>query len=224
MNYSINRRFIVRFTVGIVVAALSAAAIVGLSGGSDHQKSSSQLRRDNRAVTATKEKAQAPTLDPTTEIAKINEEKSSTVATQASDGSSAKAPAAPAAAVAPVTPPAAVAPVAPPAAVAPVAPPAAVAPVGDHTGPTFGGVGAGCGVKTIFSITVSDPSGVAAVWGNYYNDAGVKTGFTMGPGQNGYWVVSIFDTDLDGFDSIYVGASDSAGNSAFTRVNGLCQV
>ncbi len=206
MNYSINRRFIVRFTVGIVVAALSAAAIVGLSGGSDHQKSSSQLRRDNRAVTATKEKAQAPTLDPTTEIAKINEEKSSTVATQASDGSSAKAPAAPAAAVAPV---------APPAAVAPVAPPAAVAPVGDHTGPTFGGVGAGCGVKTIFSITVSDPSGVAAVWGNYYNDAGVKTGFTMGPGQNGYWVVSIFDTDLDGFDSIYVGASDSAGNSAF---------
>jgi hypothetical protein len=215
MNYSINRRFIVRFTVGIVVAALSAAAIVGLSGGSDHQKSSSQLRRDNRAVTATKEKAQAPTLDPTTEIAKINEEKSSTVATQASDGSSAKAPAAPAAAVAPV---------APPAAVAPVAPPAAVAPVGDHTGPTFGGVGAGCGVKTIFSITVSDPSGVAAVWGNYYNDAGVKTGFTMGPGQNGYWVVSIFDTDLDGFDSIYVGASDSAGNSAFTRVNGLCQV
>ena len=216
MNYSINRRFIVRFTVGIVVAALSAAAIVGLSGGSDHQKSSSQLRRDNRAVTATKEKAQAPTLDPTTEIAKINEEKSSTVATQASDGSSAKAPAAPAAAVAPVTPPAAVAPVA--------APPAAVAPVGDHTGPTFGGVGAGCGVKTIFSITVSDPSGVAAVWGNYYNDAGVKTGFTMGPGQNGYWVVSIFDTDLDGFDSIYVGASDSAGNSAFTRVNGLCQV
>lgn len=215
MNYSINRRFIVRFTVGIVVAALSAAAIVGLSGGSDHQKSSSQLRRDNRAVTATKEKAQAPTLDPTTEIAKINEEKSSTVATQASDGSSAKAPAAPAAAVAPV---------APPAAVAPVAPPAAVAPVGDHTGPTFGGVGAGCGVKTIFSITVSDPSGVAAVWGNYYNDAGVKTGFTMGPGQNGYWVVSIFDTDLDGFDSIYVGARDSAGNSAFTRVNGLCQV
>ncbi len=215
MNYSINRRFIVRFTVGIVVAALSAAAIVGLSGGSDHQKSSSQLRRDNRAVTATKEKAQAPTLDPTTEIAKINEEKSSTVAAQASDGSSAKAPAAPAAAVAPV---------APPAAVAPVAPPAAVAPVGDHTGPTFGGVGAGCGVKTIFSITVSDPSGVAAVWGNYYNDAGVKTGFTMGPGQNGYWVVSIFDTDLDGFDSIYVGASDSAGNSAFTRVNGLCQV
>ena len=215
MNYSINRRFIVRFTVGIVVAALSAAAIVGLSGGSDHQKSSSQLRRDNRAVTATKEKAQAPTLDPTTEIAKINEEKSSTVATQASDGSSAKAPAAPAAAVAPV---------APPAAVAPVAPPAAVAPVGDHTGPTFGGVGAGCGVKTIFSITVSDPSGVAAVWGNYYNDAGVKTGFTMGPGQNGYWVVSIFDTDLDGFDSIYVGASDSAGNSAFTRVSGLCQV
>lgn len=206
MNYSINRRFIVRFTVGIVVAALSAAAIVGLSGGSDHQKSSSQLRRDNRAVTATKEKAQAPTLDPTTEIAKINEEKSSTVAAQASDGSSAKAPAAPAAAV------------------APVAPPAAVAPVGDHTGPTFGGVGAGCGVKTIFSITVSDPSGVAAVWGNYYNDAGVKTGFTMGPGQNGYWVVSIFDTDLDGFDSIYVGASDSAGNSAFTRVNGLCQV
>ena len=215
MNYSINRRFIVRFTVGIVVAALSAAAIVGLSGGSDHQKSSSQLRRDNRAVTATKEKAQAPTLDPTTEIAKINEEKSSTVATQASDGSSAKAPAAPAAAVAPV---------APPAAVAPVAPPAAVAPVGDHTGPTFGGVSAGCGVKTIFSITVSDPSGVAAVWGNYYNDAGVKTGFTMGPGQNGYWVVSIFDTDLDGFDSIYVGARDSAGNSAFTRVNGLCQV
>ncbi len=215
MNYSINRRFIVRFTVGIVVAALSAAAIVGLSGGSDHQKSSSQLRRDNRAVTATKEKAQAPTLDPTTETAKINEEKSSTVAAQASDGSSAKAPAAPAAAVAPV---------APPAAVAPVAPPAAVAPVGDHTGPTFGGVGAGCGVKTIFSITVSDPSGVAAVWGNYYNDAGVKTGFTMGPGQNGYWVVSIFDTDLDGFDSIYVGASDSAGNSAFTRVNGLCQV
>jgi hypothetical protein len=215
MNYSINRRFIVRFTVGIVVAALSAAAIVGLSGGSDHQKSSSQLRRDNRAVTATKEKAQAPTLDPTTEIAKINEEKSSTVATQASDGSSAKAPAAPAAAVAPV---------APPAAVAPVAPPAAVAPVGDHTGPTFGGVGAGCGVKTIFSITVSDPSGVAAVWGNYYNDAGVKTGFTMGPGQNGYWVVSIFDTDLDGFDSIYVGARDSAGNSAFTRVSGLCQV
>lgn len=206
MNYSINRRFIVRFTVGIVVAALSAAAIVGLSGGSDHQKSSSQLRRDNRAVTATKEKAQAPTLDPTTEIAKINEEKSSTVAAQASDGSSAKAPAAPAAAV------------------APVAPPAAVAPVGDHTGPTFGGVGAGCGVKTIFSITVSDPSGVAAVWGNYYNDAGVKTGFTMGPGQNGYWVVSIFDTDLDGFDSIYVGARDSAGNSAFTRVNGLCQV
>lgn len=215
MNYSINRRFIVRFTVGIVVAALSAAAIVGLSGGSDHQKSSSQLRRDNRAVTATKEKAQAPTLDPTTEIAKINEEKSSTVAAQASDGSSAKAPAAPAAAVAPVTPPAAV---------APVAPPAAVAPVGDNTGPTFGGVGAGCGVKTIFSITVSDPSGVAAVWGNYYNDAGVKTGFTMGPGQNGYWVVSIFDTDLDGFDSIYVGARDSAGNSAFTRVNGLCQV
>ena len=215
MNYSINRRFIVRFTVGIVVAALSAAAIVGLSGGSDHQKSSSQLRRDNRAVTATKEKAQAPTLDPTTEIAKINEEKSSTVATQASDGSSTKAPAAPAAAVAPV---------APPAAVAPVAPPAAVAPVGDHTGPTFGGVGAGCGVKTIFSITVSDPSGVAAVWGSYYNDAGVKTGFTMGPGQNGYWVVSIFDTNLDGFDSIYVGARDSAGNSAFTRVNGLCQV
>ena len=215
MNYSINRRFIVRFTVGIVVAALSAAAIVGLSGGSDHRKSSSQLRRDNRSVTATKEKAQAPTLDPTTEIAKINEEKSSTVATQASDGSSAKAPAAPAAAVAPV---------APPAAVAPVAPPAAVAPVGDHTGPTFGGVGAGCGVKTIFSITVSDPSGVAAVWGNYYNDAGVKTGFTMGPGQNGYWVVSIFDTNLDGFDSIYVGARDSAGNSAFTRVNGLCQV
>lgn len=215
MNYSINRRFIVRFTVGIVVAALSAAAIVGLSGGSDQQKSSSQLRRDNRAVTATKEKAQAPTLDPTTEIAKINEEKSSTVAAQASDGSSAKAPAAPAAAVAPVTPPAAV---------APVAPPAAVAPVGDNTGPTFGGVGAGCGVKTIFSITVSDPSGVAAVWGNYYNDAGVKTGFTMGPGQNGYWVVSIFDTDLDGFDSIYVGARDSAGNSAFTRVNGLCQV
>ena len=215
MNYSINRRFIVRFTVGIVVAALSAAAIVGLSGGSDHQKSSSQLRRDNRSATATKEKAQAPTLDPTTEIAKINEEKSSTVAAQASDGSSAKAPAAPAAAVAPVTPPAAV---------APVAPPAAVAPVGDNTGPTFGGVGAGCGVKTIFSITVSDPSGVAAVWGNYYNDAGVKTGFTMGPGQNGYWVVSIFDTDLDGFDSIYVGARDSAGNSAFTRVNGLCQV
>ncbi len=215
MNYSINRRFIVRFTVGIVVAALSAAAIVGLSGGSDHQKSSSQLRRDNRAVTATKEKAQAPTLDPTTEIAKINEEKSSTVATQASDGSSTKAPAAPAAAVAPV---------APPAAVAPVAPPAAVAPVGDHTGPTFGGVGAGCGVKTIFSITVSDPSGVAAVWGNYYNDAGVKTGFTMGPGQNGYWVVSIFDTDLDGFDSIYVAASDSAGNTSSTRVSGLCQV
>ena len=215
MNYSINRRFIVRFTVGIVVAALSAAAIVGLSGGSDHQKSSSQLRRDNRAVTATKEKAQAPTLDPTTEIAKINEEKSSTVATQASDGSIAKAPAAPAAAVAPV---------APPAAVAPVAPPAAVAPVGDHTGPTFGGVGAGCGVKTIFSITVSDPSGVAAVWGNYYNDAGVKTGFTMGPGQNGYWVVSIFDTDLDGFDSIYVAASDSAGNTSSTRVSGLCQV
>ena len=215
MNYSINRRFIVRFTVGIVVAALSAAAIVGLSGGSDHQKSSSQLRRDNRAVTATKEKAQAPTLDPTTEIAKINEEKSSTVATQASDGSSAKAPAAPAAAVAPV---------APPAAVAPVAPPAAVAPVGDHTGPTFGGVSAGCGVKTIFSITVSDPSGVAAVWGNYYNDAGVKTGFTMGPGQNGYWVVSIFDTDLDGFDSIYVAASDSAGNTSSTRVSGLCQV
>ena len=215
MNYSINRRFIVRFTVGIVVAALSAAAIVGLSGGSDHQKSSSQLRRDNRAVTATKEKAQAPTLDPTTEIAKINEEKSSTVATQASDGSSAKAPAAPAAAVAPV---------APPAAVAPVAPPAAVAPVGDHTGPTFGGVGAGCGVKTIFSITVSDPSGVAAVWGSYYNDAGVKTGFTMGPGQNGYWVVSIFDTDLDGFDSIYVAASDSAGNTSSTRVSGLCQV
>ncbi|CAB4720301.1 unannotated protein [freshwater metagenome] len=215
MNYSINRRFIVRFTVGIVVAALSAAAIVGLSGGSDHQKSSSQLRRDNRAVTATKEKAQAPTLDPTTEIAKINEEKSSTVATQASDGSSAKAPAAPAAAVAPV---------APPAAVAPVAPPAAVAPVGDHTGPTFGGVGVGCGVKTIFSITVSDPSGVAAVWGNYYNDAGVKTGFTMGPGQNGYWVVSIFDTDLDGFDSIYVAASDSAGNTSSTRVSGLCQV
>ena len=206
MNYSINRRFIVRFTVGIVVAALSAAAIVGLSGGSDHQKSSSQLRRDNRAVTATKEKAQAPTLDPTTEIAKINEEKSSTVATQASDGSSTKAPAAPAAAV------------------APVAPPAAVAPVGDHTGPTFGGVGAGCGVKTIFSITVSDPSGVAAVWGNYYNDAGVKTGFTMGPGQNGYWVVSIFDTDLDGFDSIYVAASDSAGNTSSTRVSGLCQV
>ena len=215
MNYSINRRFIVRFTVGIVVAALSAAAIVGLSGGSDHQKSSSQLRRDNRAVTATKEKAQAPTLDPTTEIAKINEEKSSTVATQASDGSSAKAPAAPAAAVAPV---------APPAAVAPVAPPAAVAPVGDHTGPTFGGVGAGCGVKTIFSITVSDPSGVAAVWGNYYNDAGVKTGFTMGPGQNGYWVVSIFDTNYDGFDSIYVAASDSAGNTSSTRVSGLCQV
>ena len=215
MNYSINRRFIVRFTVGIVVAALSAAAIVGLSGGSDHQKSSSQLRRDNRAVTATKEKAQAPTLDPTTEIAKINEEKSSTVATQASDGSSTKAPAAPAAAVAPV---------APPAAVAPVAPPAAVAPVGDHTGPTFGGVGAGCGVKTLFSITVSDPSGVAAVWGNYYNDAGVKTGFTMGPGQNGYWVVSIFDTDLDGFDSIYVAASDSAGNTSSTRVSGLCQV
>ena len=215
MNYSINRRFIVRFTVGIVVAALSAAAIVGLSGGSDHQKSSSQLRRDNRAVTATKEKAQAPTLDPTTETAKINEEKSSTVAAQASDGSSAKAPAAPAAAVAPV---------APPAAVAPVAPPAAVAPVGDHTGPTFGGVGAGCGVKTIFSITVSDPSGVAAVWGNYYNDAGVKTGFTMGPGQNGYWVVSIFDTDLDGFDSIYVAASDSAGNTSSTRVSGLCQV
>lgn len=215
MNYSINRRFIVRFTVGIVVAALSAAAIVGLSGGSDHQKSSSQLRRDNRSATATKEKAQAPTLDPTTEIAKINEEKSSTVATQASDGSSAKAPAAPAAAVAPV---------APPAAVAPVAPPAAVAPVGDHTGPTFGGVGAGCGVKTIFSITVSDPSGVAAVWGNYYNDAGVKTGFTMGPGQNGYWVVSIFDTDLDGFDSIYVAASDSAGNTSSTRVSGLCQV
>ena len=215
MNYSINRRFIVRFTVGIVVAALSAAAIVGLSGGSDHQKSSSQLRRDNRAVTATKEKAQAPTLDPTTEIAKINEEKSSTVATQASDVSSTKAPAAPAAAVAPV---------APPAAVAPVAPPAAVAPVGDHTGPTFGGVGAGCGVKTIFSITVSDPSGVAAVWGNYYNDAGVKTGFTMGPGQNGYWVVSIFDTDLDGFDSIYVAASDSAGNTSSTRVSGLCQV
>ena len=215
MNYSINRRFIVRFTVGIVVAALSAAAIVGLSGGSDHQKSSSQLRRDNRAVTATKEKAQAPTLDPTTEIAKINEEKSSTVATQASDGSSTKALAAPAAAVAPV---------APPAAVAPVAPPAAVAPVGDHTGPTFGGVGAGCGVKTIFSITVSDPSGVAAVWGNYYNDAGVKTGFTMGPGQNGYWVVSIFDTDLDGFDSIYVAASDSAGNTSSTRVSGLCQV
>ena len=215
MNYSINRRFIVRFTVGIVVAALSAAAIVGLSGGSDHQKSSSQLRRDNRAVTATKEKAQAPTLDPTTEIAKINEEKSSTVATQASDGSSAKAPAAPAAAVAPV---------APPAAVAPVAPPAAVAPVGDHTGPTFGGVSAGCGVKTIFSITVSDPSGVAAVWGSYYNDAGVKTGFTMGPGQNGYWVVSIFDTDLDGFDSIYVAASDSAGNTSSTRVSGLCQV
>lgn len=206
MNYSINRRFIVRFTVGIVVAALSAAAIVGLSGGSDHRKSSSQLRRDNRSVTATKEKAQAPTLDPTTEIAKINEEKSSTVATQASDGSSAKAPAAPAAAV------------------APVAPPAAVAPVGDHTGPTFGGVGAGCGVKTIFSITVSDPSGVAAVWGNYYNDAGVKTGFTMGPGQNGYWVVSIFDTDLDGFDSIYVAASDSAGNTSSTRVSGLCQV
>ena len=215
MNYSINRRFIVRFTVGIVVAALSAAAIVGLSGGSDHQKSSSQLRRDNRAVTATKEKAQAPTLDPTTAIAEVNEEKSSTVAAQASDGSSAKAPAAPAAAVAPV---------APPAAVAPVAPPAAVAPVGDHTGPTFGGVGAGCGVKTIFSITVSDPSGVAAVWGNYYNDAGVKTGFTMGPGQNGYWVVSIFDTDLDGFDSIYVAASDSAGNTSSTRVSGLCQV
>ena len=215
MNYSINRRFIVRFTVGIVVAALSAAAIVGLSGGSDHRKSSSQLRRDNRSVTATKEKAQAPTLDPTTAIAEVNEEKSSTVAAQASDGSSAKAPAAPAAAVAPV---------APPAAVAPVAPPAAVAPVGDHTGPTFGGVGAGCGVKTIFSITVSDPSGVAAVWGNYYNDAGVKTGFTMGPGQNGYWVVSIFDTDLDGFDSIYVAASDSAGNTSSTRVSGLCQV
>ncbi|MCX6504689.1 MAG: hypothetical protein NTU68_05850 [Actinobacteria bacterium] len=215
MNYSINRRFIVRFTVGIVVAALSAAAIVGLSEGSDHQKSSSQLRRDNRSVTATKEKAQAPTLDPTTAIAEVNEEKSSTVAAQASDGSSAKAPAAPAAAVAPV---------APPAAVAPVAPPAAVAPVGDHTGPTFGGVGAGCGVKTIFSITVSDPSGVAAVWGNYYNDAGVKTGFTMGPGQNGYWVVSIFDTDLDGFDSIYVAASDSAGNTSSTRVSGLCQV
>lgn len=206
MNYSINRRFIVRFTVGIVVAALSAAAIVGLSGGSDHQKSSSQLRRDNRSVTATKEKAQAPTLDPTTEIAKINEEKSSTVAAQASDDSSAKAPAAPAAAI------------------APVAPPAAVAPVGDHTGPTFGGVGAVCGVRTIFSITVSDPSGVAAVWGNYYNDEGIKTGFTMGPDKNGYWTVSIFDTDLDGFDSIYVGARDSAGNSAFTRVNGLCQV
>lgn len=216
MNYSINRRFIVRFTVGIVVAALSAAAIVGLSGGSDHQKSSSQLRRDNRSVTATKEKAQAPTLDPTTAIAEVNEEKSSTVAAQASDGSSAKAPAAPPAAVAPVAPPAAVAPVA--------APPAAVAPVGDHTGPTFGGVSAGCGAQTTFSITVSDPSGVAAVWGSYYNDAGVKTGFTMGPGQNGYWVVSIFDTDLDGFDSIYVGARDSAGNSAFTRVNGLCQV
>ena len=99
-----------------------------------------------------------------------------------------------------------------------------VPPVGDHTGPTFGGVGAGCGVKTIFSITVSDPSGVAAVWGNYYNDAGVKTGFTMGPGQNGYWVVSIFDTDLDGFDSIYVAASDSAGNTSSTRVSGLCQV
>lgn len=216
MNYSINRRFIVRFTVGIVVAALSAAAIVGLSGGSDHQKSSSQLRRDNRSVTATKEKAQAPTLDPTTAIAEVNEEKSSTVAAQASDGSSAKAPAAPPAAVAPVAPAAAVAPVA--------APPAAVAPVGDHTGPTFGGVSAGCGAQTTFSITVSDPSGVAAVWGSYYNDAGVKTGFTMGPGQNGYWVVSIFDTDLDGFDSIYVGARDSAGNSAFTRVNGLCQV
>ena len=207
MNYSIKRRFIVRFTVGIVVAALSAAAIVGLSGGSDQQKSSSQLRRDNRSVTATKEKAQAPTLDPTTAIAEVNEEKSSTVAAQASDGSSAKAPAAPPAAVAPVA-----------------APPAAVAPVGDHTGPTFGGVSAGCGAQTTFSITVSDPSGVAAVWGSYYNDAGVKTGFTMGPGQNGYWVVSIFDTDLDGFDSIYVGARDSAGNSAFTRVNGLCQV
>ena len=52
MNYSINRRFIVRFTVGIVVAALSAAAIVGLSGGSDHQKSSSQLRRDKRKSTS----------------------------------------------------------------------------------------------------------------------------------------------------------------------------
>ena len=207
MNYSIKRRFIVRFTVGIVVAALSAAAIVGLSGGSDQQKSSSQLRRDNRSVTATKEKAQAPTLDPTTAIAEVNEEKSSTVAAQASDGSSAKAPAAPPAAVAPVA-----------------APPAAVAPVGDHTGPTFGGVSAGCGAKTTFSITVSDPSGVAAVWGSYYNDAGVKTGFTMGPGQNGYWVVSIFDTDLDGFDSIYVGARDSADNRAFTRVNGLCQV
>jgi hypothetical protein len=217
MNYSIKRRFIVRFTVGIVVAALSAAAIVGLSGGSDQQKSSSQLRRDNRSVTATKEKAQAPTLDPTTAIAEVNEEKSSTVAAQASDGSSAKAPAAPPAAVAPVA--------APPAAVAPVAaPPAAVAPVGDHTGPTFGGVSAGCGAKTTFSITVSDPSGVAAVWGSYYNDAGVKTGFTMGPGQNGYWVVSIFDTNLDGFDSIYVGARDSADNRAFTRVNGLCQV
>lgn len=207
MNYSIKRRFIVRFTVGIVVAALSAAAIVGLSGGSDQQKSSSQLRRDNRSVTATKEKAQAPTLDPTTAIAEVNEEKSSTVAAQASDGSSAKAPAAPPAAVAPVA-----------------APPAAVAPVGDHTGPTFGGVSAGCGAQTTFSITVSDPSGVAAVWGSYYNDAGVKTGFTMGPGQNGYWVVSIFDTDLDGFDSIYVGARDSADNRAFTRVNGLCQV
>ena len=207
MNYSISRRFIVRFTVGIVVAALSAAAIVGLSGGSDHQKSSSQLRRDNRPVTSTIEKAQAPTLDPATAIAEVNEEKSSTVAAQVSDGLTAKAPAAPPAAVAPVA-----------------APPAAVAPVGDHTGPTFGGVGAGCGAKTTFSITVSDPSGVAAVWGNYYNDAGVKTGFTMGPGQNGYWVVSIFDTDLDGFDSIYVGARDSADNRAFTRVNGLCQV
>ncbi len=210
MNYSINRRFITRFSVGIVVAALSAAAIVGLSGGSDHQKSSSQLRRDNQSATSTIEKVQAPTLDPTTEIAKIDEEKSPTVAAQVSDGSSAKAPAAPAA------PPAAVAPVA--------APPAAVAPVGDHTGPTFGSVGAGCGVKTTFSITVDDPSGVAAVWGNYYNDGGIKTGFTMAPSQNGYWTVSIFDTNYDGFDSIYVAARDGAGNTSSTRVSGLCQV
>lgn len=78
-----------------------------------------------------------------------------------------------------------------------------------------------CGSKIILSVTVTDPNGVASVWGSVYVN-GAKQGFTMSSSGGNVWSTTILNGDAGAVTSLVVYAKDGAGNNESLAIGAIC--
>lgn len=88
-------------------------------------------------------------------------------------------------------------------------------------GPTITSPSWSCGTKVILTVTVSDPNGVARVWGSYYI-GGSKQGFTSSNPSGNVWSTTILNGDELPITGLVVYAKDGVGTNANLSLATIC--